>query len=258
MATALVLIAVAAGAETATPNASPSASGVTATPTPGASRALALSPTLAATSPRHGISPSPVGVPTGTPVAIGDAAPQEPEPASRNGAVLAPAAPAARAFRTPERAGAPAFVAPRAVAPEAPAADAEGGGGMPAVAPMRPARSGTRTVVFHAVARTALEGFDLFVTYPRTAGDFVGSGDQVDCTTSGSGMLIGNDRDDGTMRLIVASAQTVSFPLDITCRFAVTAGAGIDRGDIGVRVGEVTSNGARGDASLLSVGVEVR
>jgi hypothetical protein len=129
---------------------------------------------------------------------------------------------------------------------------------MPAPAPLRqPSRGGTRTVVFHAIARTAIQGFDLFVIYPRDAGDFVGSGDGVDCRSTG-GTLIPNDRDDGTLRLIVASAQTLPFPLDVTCRFAVAAGAGIDARDIGVRVGEVTSNNARADPGLLSVSIEVR
>lgn len=166
---------------------------------------------------------------------------------------------APRVFRTPERAGGPAFVAPRAAAPDTGASDVGTGMGMPPPAPMRqPARGGTRTVVFHAIARTALQGIDLRVTYPRDAGDFVGSADAVDCTAGGGGNFTPNDHDDGTMRLLVASAFPLTFPLDITCRFAVAAGASINARDIGVRVAEVTSNNVRADPGLLSVSVDVR
>jgi hypothetical protein len=242
-------------AETATPR--PTATRPTATPT----AAVVATPTRAAASPVWSISPSPVPA-RATAIPVGDAGAVAPAPdGGTSGMPAAPAAP--RAFRTPERAGDPAFVAPRGAAPES-AAPNDAGIGMPAPAPMRPpARGGTRTVVFHAVARTAVYGVALVVLYPRTVGDFVGSGEAVDCTAGGGTPLTKNDRDDGTMRLLLASASPLSLPFDISCRFAVAAGASIGPGDFGVQVAELTTvDGAgkvvSGDPGLLSVSVAVR
>jgi hypothetical protein len=113
-------------------------------------------------------------------------------------------------------------------------------------------------VTFRAVARTALEGFNLLVTYPVDAGDFVGSADQVSCSTSGSVLFVANDHDDGAMNLIVASAQALPFPIAITCRFAIAAGAAIGPGSFAVHVAEVTSDARPGDPALLTVAVDVR
>lgn len=113
------------------------------------------------------------------------------------------------------------------------------------------------TVVFRVVARTAIEGFDLRVTYPLAAGDFAGSADHVACSAPGV-TLIPNDFDNGTLKLIVASAQALPLPLAISCRFEIAAGARLDARAIGVQVAEVVVNGASSDTSLLTVAVDVR
>jgi len=167
---ALALGAATAAAQTATPE--PRATGPSASPTVAggatATRAVVATPMRAplavATSPAPSTARSPAA-PRPTVIPIAEAVP-EPLPQAGTVGITAPPAAAPRAFRTPERAGEPAFLAPRAAAPAEPAAGADAGRmGMPAPAPMRPpARGGTRTVVFHAVARTAVYGVDLFVT----------------------------------------------------------------------------------------------
>lgn len=239
-------------------------------------------PLGATTTPSPGPSPSSPPTPTPVPLRTATAAPSAPPTAvsaapsptilpspalaeeQRDDAVLDPPPPALptalapppRVFRTPVRLAPPAFVPPAApVEPEAPA-DVESAPARPAAPP--PARGGTATVTFRAIARTALEGFNLLVTYPVDAGEFVGSADQVSCTTAAGGLFIPNDHDDGTMNLIVANAQALPFPIAISCRFALAAGATIGSGSFAVHVAEVTSNGRTGDPSLLTVAVDVR
>ncbi|MCC6849035.1 MAG: hypothetical protein IT294_11085 [Deltaproteobacteria bacterium] len=107
-------------------------------------------------------------------------------------------------------------------------------------------------------ARTALEGFDLRVGYPRAVGAFGTGARPAECQ-AGTGLLVAaNDRGDGELRLLVASAQALPFPLDVFCRFTAEPGAGLGAGDLTVRVAEVTSDGRRGDPALLLVSVAVR
>jgi hypothetical protein len=113
-------------------------------------------------------------------------------------------------------------------------------------------------VVFRVTARTALEGFDLRVAYPRSAGTFAGNGQPVDCNAGTGTLVAANDRGDGELRLLVASAQALPFPLDVFCRFARAPDAGLGAADFRVRVAEVTSDAKRADPSLLIVDVVVR
>jgi hypothetical protein len=159
-----------------------------------------------------------------------------------------------RAFRTPERAAPPAFVAPQAAMPPA---EAEPRPEPPGVG-SPPSRSTAALVVFRATARTALEGFDLRVGYPRPLGTFAGNGHQADCSAGTGAMVVASDRGDGQLRLIVASAQALPFPLDVFCRFALAPGAGIDAAAFDVRIAEVTRDAKGADPSLLIVDVVVR
>ena len=202
-----------------------------------------------------------------TPIAAPDAVPKPPIAASE--AVRKPMPPAAeagaapsatsvavhpRVFRTPERDAPAAFVPPRAAAPPA---DAESIPGAPAVgAP--PSRSNLAVVVLRATARTALEGFDLRVGYERALGTFAGNGQPAECTAGTGALVAANDRGDGQLRLLVASAQALPFPLDIFCRFTLTPGARIDAAAFNVRVAEVTSDAKSADPSLLIIKVVVQ
>lgn len=164
---------------------------------------------------------------------------------------------AARAFRTPERPGPPVFV-PDGGAADGAAPEGRAPGAM-APAPRGPAaRTGTALVVFRATARTAIEGFDVRVSYPRTVGQFSTDGQQADCNAGTGTLVVASDRGTGEMRLLVAGAQALPLPLDVFCRFAVTGGGGVDAGQFAVRVAEVTSDGKRADLSLLIVNVVVR
>ncbi len=108
-------------------------------------------------------------------------------------------------------------------------------------------------VTFRAVASTEVEDFDLKVIYPRAAGDFVGSGEGVECRTTGDATLFADDHDDGMLRLVVASNQPLTFPFDIVCRFSVDTQATLYSGLIAANVVEVTAGGAPADPSLLTV-----
>jgi hypothetical protein len=180
-----------------------------------------------------------------------EVAPEDPIPAAT---AVGPRA--ARAFRTPERPAPQVFVpdggAPDPAAPE---------GNAPA--PMAPAargpaaRAGTALVVFRATARTSIEGFDVRVAYPRSAGQFATDGQQADCNAGTGTLVVASDRGTGELRLLVAGAQALPLPLDVFCRFTVTGG-GIDAGQFAVRVAEVTSDAKQADPSLLIVSVVVR
>jgi hypothetical protein len=112
-------------------------------------------------------------------------------------------------------------------------------------------------VHFLLAATAALQGYHLEVTYPPAKGGFAGSADAVECTSSGDGIFIPNDRDDGTLALIQASAVPLAFPHTITCRFALQGAAVLEPADLGVTVVEVVENGAPGDPADLTVGVVV-
>jgi hypothetical protein len=113
-------------------------------------------------------------------------------------------------------------------------------------------------VVFRATARTAIQGFDLLVAYPRALGTFAANGQAADCSAGTGALVVANDRADGQLRLVVASAQALPFPLDVFCRFALAPSAGLDPSAFDVRVAEVTSDNKAADASLLMINVVVR
>lgn len=224
-------------------------------PSPAASPS-ATAPTATVTPPRPTTTPTKRPVPSATATAaVSDddrIAPEEPQPAAT---AVAPRA--ARAFRTPERPAPPVFVPDGGGAPEAPAPDGDAPPAM-APAPRAPAaRAGTALVVLRATARTAIEGFDVRVTYPRTLGQFATDGQQADCNAGTGTLVVASDRGTGEMRLLVAAAQALPLPLDVFCRFSVTGG-GVDAGQFAARVAEVTVNGKSADTSLLIVNVVVR
>jgi hypothetical protein len=236
----------------------------TTSPTPAPSRVATGSPSAPSPS-----VPSPFATPARTATTASASQPAKPTPALLTERLAPPPPPAEeldaepvatavaphpRAFRTPERAAPPAFVAPQATPPpapdeplhEAPAA------GMPA------SPSTSALVVFRATARTALEGFDLRVTYPRALGSFAGHGHPAECNAGTGAAVTANDRGDGQLILLVASARTLPFPLDVFCGFTLAPGASLDAGAFAVRVAEVTSDTQRADPSLLIVNVVVR
>ena len=250
-------------------------SGQAATPAPipsgtstSATRTAAVSPTRAAptaTVPAASATPTPRILSGGGPGprAADAGAPNLPVapgvPAAGGGAV-APAAPVQpRAYRTPERVAPPAFVAPQeAAAPSDTGTGAGAVGDTPVMAPRPAAGGGTAAVVFRVSARTAVEGFDLRIGYPRNAGSFVRGGQPAECN-AGTGMIVAaNDRGTGEMRLLVASAQALPFPIDVFCRFGTEPGASVGAADFSVRVAEVTSDGKRADPGLLLVSVVAR
>jgi len=162
-----------------------------------------------------------------------------------------------RAFRTPERAGDPAFVPPRGnAASGATASDAE------QAAPSAPNAAGQRAtsgvVIFRATARTAVEGFDVRVTYPTSVGHFTATNNQVDCTGAAGAIVTASDRGNGELRLLVASAQALTLPFDVFCPFTVAPGARLDRSGFEARVAEVTSNLKKADPGLVLIDVVVR
>lgn len=185
--------------------------------------------------------------------AVGTTTTEAPEPPAATAALGQP-----RVFRTPERAAPPAFVAP----------DAGSAGGDGGAAPAAPAgnmgarpsapRAQSGLVVFRMTARTALEGFELRVSYPPDMGSFGSSSQQPDCNAGTGVMVVANDRGTGEIRLEVVSLPAIPFPLDLFCRFTLAGGASLDPSAFGPRVTEVTSDGKRADPSLLLVAVAVR
>ena len=161
-----------------------------------------------------------------------------------------------RTFRTPERAAAPAFVAPHAEVPT------DAGDTQPddleteSMAP--PDEPYIATVTFRAVASTAVDGFDLLVIYPHAAGDFVGSRNGVDCRQTGNATLFADDHEDGTLRILVAGRDALTFPFDVVCRFTVAPNASLTSRLIAVNVVEVSVGGERSDPSVLTVSVSAR
>jgi hypothetical protein len=194
------------------------------------------------------VDPTPVATPAlqEGDASIGETPAAQPLPTS-------PPVGAVHAFRTPEREAPPAFMAPRAEPTEG--ADDTQLDEPLAEATRLPDRPYVGTVIFRAVANTDVEEFDLLVIYPRTAGDFVGTGDRVECRKTGDGILFADDHDDGMLRLIVSSKQPLTLPFDIVCRFSVDPTATLYSGLIAVNVLDVTAEGTRGDPSLLTVTV---
>jgi len=111
-------------------------------------------------------------------------------------------------------------------------------------------------VTFTIGASAAIQAFQLRITYATAKGSFVGSGDDVSCTTDAPGILTKNDVDDaGRLTLSIANATNLALPLTVRCGF--NAADTIAPGDFGVTVDEVTQNNLPGDPSLLSVDVSV-
>ncbi len=251
----LVLIARPVQAASPSPLATPTAPLATPAASPSAAPPTAPLPTT--TSTRIVASASP------TPRVAAATQPQEAPAAAAANEIPAAVAPTVlvrpRAFRTPEREAPPAFVAPQGDTGDGNAADlvepAERG---PAVGSRPPARSAGSLVVFRMTARTALEGFDLRVAYPTVVGTFGTAARPAECNAGTGTLVVANDRGAGELRVLVASAQALPFPLDVFCRFTPEPGAGLDAGALDVHVAEVTSNGRRADPSLLLVNVVVR
>ena len=251
---ALALGADSTGATTMTPLATPASPTATGVATPAATPTVGVLVTGTTSAPTATPLPSarPTPVTSSGPDPDTELLPPAEEAAPVPIATSLAARP--RTFRTPERAAPPAFVAPQAAPPSAPNGPAHEPPGVGAP----PSRSTAALVVFRATARTALEGFDLRVGYPRALGTFVGNGHPADCSAGTGAMVIASDRGDGQLRLIVASAQALPFPLDVFCRFALAPGAGIDAAAFDVRIAEVTSNAKGADPSLLIVDIAVR
>jgi hypothetical protein len=214
--------------------------------------------------------PSEAAAPPSAPPAAADAPSGVPAPAP--GAVHPPAPPPfaaiptaqpqaprpPRAFRTPERAGDQAFVPPpgNAAAPDG-GADAATGAATAPNAAAGP-RGGSGVVIFRATGQSAVEGFDVRVSYPQSLGRFTATNNQADCTGGANAIVTASDRGIGELRLLVASAQALAFPFDVFCRFTVAPGARLDPGDFATRVAEVSSDGKKADPGLVSVAVVVR
>ncbi|MEB2283861.1 MAG: hypothetical protein OZ922_04180 [Myxococcales bacterium] len=228
------------------------------TPTPTSARpsaTIAGSSTAIVTPSPQGPSPGPT---LAIPAHVSDAAP-EAAIAPPGSLIEAPPATAEhalpRAFRTPERAAPPAFVAPRSGA----ATDAPSDGSdAPATAAGTAPRSGSVVVVFRVSARTAVEGFTLRIGYPRAAGTFAGAANEPECSAGTGALIAANDPGSGEMKLLVASAQALPLPLDVACRFATRPGAAVGAADFAVAVAEVSSGAKRAEPSLLLVSVIVR
>ena len=142
---------------------------------------------------------------------------------------------------TPVRTSTPA--APTATAGNPTPAPTSTGGGAPT----------DQTVTFDLTATEAVEGFKISVTYPTAKGSFAGTADAVECTTSGDGIFVPNDNDNGTLQLVAAKVPgTLTFPQTITCTFEATST--LAASDITATVTETTQNGGQaGDPTVVTV-----
>jgi len=113
------------------------------------------------------------------------------------------------------------------------------------------------TVTFTVSASEGVQGLTIDATYPTTKGGFSGSADGVGCVANGTN-FIGNDTDDGNLRLVMAQATDLALPIDITCTFDEANGMDVAAGDIGTVVTSATQNAASGNAMSVSVGVTVQ
>lgn len=262
---AILAVASLASAATFTPAVTPtSETSPAALPSPAAS--AQSSPTFAPSpppptprrTPRSSASPEAAANVDPTPVEIPDVQGDEAsigEMPSPQALPTSPPVGAVRAFRTPEREAEPAFVAPRIELP----ADTDGTQpGEPAPTMPPPDRPYIATITFRAVASTEIDGFDLVIIYPRSAGNFVGSGAGVDCRKTGDATLFVDDHEDGMLRLLVASSRALTFPFDVVCRFTVSPNATLPARLIAVNVADVTMGSEHGDPSALTVSVIAR
>lgn len=110
-----------------------------------------------------------------------------------------------------------------------------------------------QTVTFSLAATEAVEGFKITVTYPTAKGNFAGSADAVECTTSGDGIFVPNDNDNGSLQLVAAKVPgTLTFPQTITCTFEATST--LAASDLTATVSETTQNGGQaGDPTVVTV-----
>lgn len=268
MTLALAILAVAAASPAATPTPatlSPTAAS-SPMPAPSPSASWPGAPTVAASPPtprRTSVPTTPRATPT--PAADPTAIESSGDPADDASAGDAPsafavptAAPVApvRAFRTPEREAPPAFVAPQPDIPADPDATLPDPAAAETMPP--PDEPYTATVTFRVTAATDIDGFELFVIYPRSAGDFVGSRNGVECRKTGDGTMFADDSDGGTLTVLVASNQPLAFPFDIVCPFTVEPNAVLTSRLIAVNVADATIAGARAESSALSVAVIAR
>jgi hypothetical protein len=249
-----------ASAATSTPAWTPPTTAASPTTMPSPATPASSSPSFAPSrtttwreTPRRTPSPEPADVDS-TPIA-GPAAPEDGGSVEMPSAETLPTsvapAGAVRVFRTPERVEPPPFVAPR-TEPE----DTDAEAGEPATdSTVPPDRPYIATVTFRAVASSDVDGFELLVIYPRSAGDFVGLRNSVDCRKSGDATLFADDHEDGTLRLLVASSHALAFPFDVVCRFTVEPNAILTAKLIAVNVAEVTTGNERGDPATLTVSV---
>lgn len=189
--------------------------------------------------------------PTPVPDAYGDEASAVEMPSPQARPTEAPAG-VVRAFRTPERADPPAFVAPQPE-PTTNADDAQADAAAESEIPAD--RPYVATVTFSAVASTDVDGFELVVIYPRSAGEFVGDATGVDCRKTGDAMLFADDRGGGTLRLLVASNHPLTFPFDVVCKFTVQPNATLQARLIAVNVAEVTAANKAVEPSALTISV---
>jgi len=267
MAPLLAILAVAplVSAATVTPAVTPPTSDISPAAMPSPVASLWNSPTYAPSPspqtatprriPRPSASPEAAANVDPTPVEIPDGQGNEAlrgEMPSPQALPTSPPVGPVRAFRTPEREAPPAFVAPQVELPAGADDTQPDAAAEPMPSPDRPYLA---TITFRAVASTDLDGFDLVIIYPRSAGTFAGSGAGVDCRKTGDATLFVDDHEDGMLRLLVASSRPLTFPFDIVCRFTVAPNATLPARLIAVNVEEVTIGGEGGDSSALTVSV---
>ena len=110
-----------------------------------------------------------------------------------------------------------------------------------------------QTVTFALAATEAVEGFKITVAYPTAKGSFAGSADSVECTTTGDGIFVPNDNDNGSLQLVAAKVPgTLTFPQTITCTFEATST--LAASDLTATVTETTQNGGQaGDPTVVTV-----
>jgi hypothetical protein len=270
---ALAILAVAApsGAVTFTPATTPPTAEVSPAAMPSPLESVSGSPHLAPSpptttptrTPRRAPQPSasptmPTAVdPTPDAMAedVGDESLDAERPPEFAIPTAAPAAPV-RPFRTPEREAPPAFVAPQVEPPP----DADGAQADPAASETMPPpdQPYIATITFRALAGTEIDGFELMVIYPRDAGDFVGTRNNVECRNTGDGTMFADDMEDGMLRILVASNQPLTFPIDVVCRFTVAPNAVLTSRLIAVNIVAATLGDEPAESSALTVSVNAR
>ena len=110
------------------------------------------------------------------------------------------------------------------------------------------------TVDFDLTVTAPVQGFKFDAGYPTAKGNFEGSAENVNCTLSpAGGTFVPNDNDTGTLKIVLGNAVNLTFPINIECKFAQTAGNTLTTSDLAITVTEVTQNGAVGDPSVLTV-----